>query len=82
MALVGRVERYSDPDQVIVKTGVTSGFVGNGASLGVDVHVDSGVRWRSEFRRIHTTAALFPAGPDTRTVRVNNVLVSSLSYDF
>lgn len=82
VALVGRIERYSDPDQVIITTGSAAGFVGNGGSAGVDVRLDPGVRWRSELRGIRTTAALYPEGPAARLVKTNGVLVTSLSVAF
>lgn len=82
VALVGRVERYSDPDQVIISTGVARGFVGNGASVGVDVLIAGGVRWRSEVRGTRTTAPLFPGGPLRRPASDDTVLVTSLSLAF
>ena len=82
VALVGRVERYADPDQVIIGTSTPEGFVGNGASAGVDVLLDAGFRWRSELRGIRTAAALFPEGAAARPTRTNGVLVTSLSFAF
>ncbi len=82
VALTGRVERYSDPDQVIIGTGTPDGFVGNGASGGLDVTLDTGVRWRSELRGIRTTAALYPDGATLRPARTNTLLVTSLSFAF
>ncbi len=82
VALIGRVERYSDPDQVIIGTGEAPGFVGNGGSVGIDVLIDAGVRWRSELRSIRTTAPLYPEGVTERLVRNNNTLVTSLSLVF
>jgi Putative beta-barrel porin-2, OmpL-like. bbp2 len=82
VALVGRVERYSDPDQVIIATGSVPGFVGNGASLGLDVQIDASVRWRSELRGIRTSARLFPEGPSQQPTGTNAVLVTSLSASF
>ncbi len=81
-ALVGRMERYADPDQVIISTSTAGGFVGNGASAGVDVTVDNGVRWRTELRGIRTTKALYPVGADAKPTRTNGVLVTSLSVAF
>lgn len=82
VALIGRVERYSDPDQVIIGTNSADGFVGNGASAGLDVTLDTGVRWRSELRGIRTTDALFPEGAAALPTRTNAVLVTSLSFAF
>ena len=82
VALVGRVERYSDPDQVIIASGAALGFVGNGASVGLDVQIDNGVLWRTELRGIRTTARLFSEGAAQRPTDNNGVLVTSLSIAF
>ncbi len=82
VALVARVERYSDPDQVIIGTNSPSGFVGTGASAGLDVALDTGARWRSEVRGVRTSAALFSEGATNRPTRTNAVLVTSLSFAF
>jgi Putative beta-barrel porin-2, OmpL-like. bbp2 len=82
VALVGRLERFSDPDQRIVSTGSPQGFVANGASLGVDVQVDRGVKWRSEFRGTRATAAVYPGAFSSRQHRENALLVTSLSLAF
>jgi Putative beta-barrel porin-2, OmpL-like. bbp2 len=82
LAVVGRAERYSDPDQVIIGTSASQGFVGNGASLGVDAELDGGVRWRSELRSVRTNAALFSEGMSQRPTRNDVVLVTSLSLAF
>jgi Putative beta-barrel porin-2, OmpL-like. bbp2 len=82
VAVIARVERYADPDQVIVGTNATTGFVGNGASAVLDVTLDTGVRWRSELRGIRTTDALFPEGAAALPMRTNAVLVTSLSFAF
>lgn len=81
-ALTGRLERYSDPDQVIIATSGPTGFVGNGASAGLDVMIDAGVQWRSEIRGIRTSAALYPVGTSGTPKRTNGVLVTSLSIGF
>ncbi|HMS03749.1 MAG TPA: outer membrane beta-barrel protein [Gemmatimonadaceae bacterium] len=79
-ALVGRVERYSDPEQVILVTGRTEGFRGNGASIGLDQRLAGGVLWRSEVRAQRTRDAVFTSngGPRARGV----VAVTSLSLRF
>ncbi len=82
VALTGRVERYSDPDQVILGTGTSDGFVGNGASAGLDVTIDSGVRWRSEVRGVRTTAPLYLEGDAQTPRRTNVMLVTSLGFAF
>ncbi len=82
LAVVGRVERFADPDQVVLGTDGASGFVGNGASAGLDVDVSTGVAWRSEIRALHATDALFPAHGSTERTRSNTLLVTSLSVKF
>jgi hypothetical protein len=82
VAVVGRVERYSDPDQVLLRTNLADGFVGNGASAGVDVLLDPGVRWRSELRGMRTTNAVFWESSASLASRTNAVLVTSLSFAF
>jgi hypothetical protein len=82
-ALVGRVERYSDPDQAIIPAVNTRGFVGNGASLGVDVLLDDRVRWRTEGRLIRTDRPQYRRDdPSLGPVRNNPLLVTSLSVAF
>jgi Putative beta-barrel porin-2, OmpL-like. bbp2 len=81
-ALTARLERYSDPSQVIINTDRPTGFIGNGASAGLDVMIDTGVYWRSEIRGIRTTGALYPAGAAGTPKRTNAVLVASLSMGF
>ena len=76
------MERYADADQVIIGTSAADGFVGNGASAGIDVTVDRGVRWRTELRGIRTTKALYAVGVDGKPTRTNSVLVTSLSVAF
>lgn len=82
VALVGRVERYADRDQVIINTASRDGFTGNGASAGIDVQVDTGVRWRTEARGIRTAAALYREGSAGTPTRTNLVVVTSLSLAF
>ena len=60
VSLVARVERYSDPDQVIVITGLSDAFRANGASLGVDVKLLSRLFWRTEARGFRSSARVWP----------------------
>lgn len=59
VAIIGRVERFDDPDQVLILTGLPDPFNVNGASLGVDVTPASRVLWRSEVRGFHGKHAVF-----------------------
>jgi hypothetical protein len=81
MALVARVERYSDPDQVNIVTGLSAPFVGNSASIGVDVAPQSRVLWRTEVRGFFTDQLIFPndgKGPQKN----DGFVVTSLSLAF
>ena len=81
MWVVGRVERYSDPEQVNINTGMPLPFVGNGASIGVDVAPQSRVLWRTEARGFFTEHAIFPN--DGKGPRNNDgFVVTSLSLAF
>jgi hypothetical protein len=59
-AVVARVERYVDPDGVIVVTGTPSGFRVSGASFGLDVAPFAGAVWRVEARGFHSRDAIYP----------------------
>lgn len=80
IALVGRIERYADPEQVIIVTGTTRPFRANGGSLGMDVTPAPRTLWRTEFRALSGSAAVFPEHDATR--KSNAVLVSSLALSF
>jgi hypothetical protein len=82
IALVGRVERYSDPGQVNIMTGLPNPFRGNGASLGVDVTPQAGLMWRSEARGFFVGDAIFPDAAGTIPRKVDAFFVSSLSLAF
>jgi hypothetical protein len=60
VSLVARLERYADPDQVIVMTGLPDAFRTNGASLGVDVTPVPRLLWRTELRGFRSDAAVWP----------------------
>ena len=59
-AVVGRVERYDDRDQVLIVTGVADGFRASGASIGLDMTPQSRVLWRTELRGFRSEKAVFP----------------------
>ncbi|HYW52233.1 MAG TPA: porin [Gemmatimonadaceae bacterium] len=82
VALVGRVERFADPDKVVLVTSRLGGFIGNGASLGVDVGIEGGARWRSELRSLRTTESVFFDGRSLAPSRNSTAVVSSLSFAF
>jgi hypothetical protein len=79
VALSLRVERYSDPHQVIAVTATPEGLVTNGASLGVDVGKAAGLMWRTEVRGMRATSPLFPSQGAPNATRTNLVIVTSLA---
>jgi hypothetical protein len=81
----GRVERYQDPDQVIVLTGSPGGFKVTTASLGVDVSPSSPTRflWRSELRGSWAGDPLFPKrSASTGISKTDSLLVTSMALTF
>jgi hypothetical protein len=62
VAIAARVERFDDPGQVVLTTGLPAPFRGNSASLGVDVAADAGLQWRTEVRAFRAGERVFPAG--------------------
>ena len=82
LAIVGRVEQYSDPDQVIVVTGLPASFQTTGASLGVDVNPRPPVLWRTELRGFHSREAVWPMNSAGQGGRDDVFLVSSLALTF
>ena len=79
LALVARLERYTDPHQLIVVTGAPAGLTANGASLGLDVGRADGLLWRTELRGLHSTALLFPSHGVADASRNNLLVVTSLA---
>jgi hypothetical protein len=81
VALSARVERYSDPDQVIITTGEDYGFQSWGGSLGVDLTVAGQALWRTEVRGYTGEDALWP-DPDGGLRTSGGFLVTSLALSF
>lgn len=79
VAVVGRVERYADPDQAIVLTGLPAAFKTNGASLGLDVNPLPRVLWRSEARAFFSSDRVWPTHDFGRYDRGDAVVVTSLA---
>lgn len=91
VALVARVERYDDKDQVIVTTGsyltgmqtiANPAFQAVGGSFGVDVTPYARVAWRTEVRNVRNKHALFPNGLTGAPQKGNTVAMTSLSLTF
>ena len=80
-----RVERFHDPDQVIVVTGVASAFMSTMASAGIDVAPLANTRflWRSEVRGMWADDSIFPDRSQISGLsRHNYVVVTSLTLTF
>jgi hypothetical protein len=82
-ALAARVERFDDPDQVVLVTPQGAPpFQATGASLGLDVAPASRVAWRTEVRGSLARGAVFPdRSPATRSSS-GGVVVTSLALIF
>ena len=79
VAMSLRLERYSDPHQIIVVTGTAAGLKTSGASLGLDVGRTDGLLWRTELRGLHATSPLFPSHGVPDAARNDFVIVTSLA---
>jgi hypothetical protein len=79
VSVVGRVEEYSDPDQVIVQTSLPSPFVTLGGSFGVDVALAKQLLWRSEWRGFSSRHAVWPTHEAGVYASRDGFLVTSLS---
>jgi hypothetical protein len=88
VAVAGRLERYNDPDQVMVATGTNVDGVPNGAlradggSFGIDISPQSRLNWRTEIRASTNRSAIFPDGAAVEPRKLNAVTVSSLAITF
>jgi hypothetical protein len=83
VALAARVERYDDEDQVNIATGLDRPFIGNGASIGVDVAPIPRLLWRTELRGFAADGRIFPDAGDDATLSKRNVFaVTSLALTF
>jgi hypothetical protein len=83
VAVAGRVEAYSDPDQFIVATGQPYGLRATGTSLGVDVAPMPKLLWRSELKWLGAHDALFPDQSTSNGLSKRDVaIVSSLALTF
>ena len=81
IAIVSRVERFTDRDQAIVATGVVEGLRASGVSIGADVTPQPRVLWRTELRGFQGESAVFPkrtGGPS----KSDAFVVTSLGLTF
>ncbi len=83
-ALVGRVEWYNDPGQVLIATGPGNpSFRARGGSIGVDVTPHAGLAWRTEARLLDAGDPVFPDRDGVGGLsRSNVVLVTALTLRY
>ena len=80
VAIVGRVERYADPDQVIVKTGLTDPLQDERRILRPRrVAAMPRLLWRTEVRGFRSGAAVLPEHQTGRYARGDGFVVTSLA---
>lgn len=82
VSMVGRVERYADPDQVVVATGLGAPFKTNGASLGFDVSLAPQALWRIEGRGFQSSDEVWPTHRAGTYVRTNAFIATSMAFTF
>jgi hypothetical protein len=84
MGLSARAERYCDPHQVIVATGLPGTFNVSMASAGVDVSAaGSRLLWRNEIRGMWAEDSIFPDRSATsRVSRRDLATITSISLTF
>jgi hypothetical protein len=82
VGIVGRIERYADPDQVIVQTGMPVAFRTNGASIGVDVAPVPRILWRTELRGFWSDGAVWPLHQSGTFGKNDGFAVTSLALTF
>ena len=80
-AIVGRIERYRDDDQVMIVTGLPDGFRANGASIGFDVSPAPRLLWRAELRGFQAAHPVFPEHVGTPSTH-DAFVVTSLALTF
>jgi Putative beta-barrel porin-2, OmpL-like. bbp2 len=79
VGIVGRVEYYADPSQVVVQTALPASFETAGASIGVDVAPVSRLLWRTELRGFSSEHAVWPTHTAGAYTRSDGFIVTSLA---
>ena len=87
VAVNGRVEYYSDPDQVVAAAPSPNGLRAWGASIGIDVVPAPRTLWRTELRGLHARDAVFPTHSGSATASTalstrDGLIVTSLGLTF
>ena len=83
-AVGARVERYSDPEQIIVTTGLPYGLRVSGESVNIDVAPASRLLWRTELRVLQALDPIFTHGGGlvTSDSRHDTFVVTSVALTF
>lgn len=83
-ALGARVERYADPEQIIVATGLPYGLRVNGESVNLDFAPASRLLWRTELRVMQAPDPIFTHGGGvvTSDSRHDTFIVTSVALTF
>ncbi|PKL76381.1 MAG: hypothetical protein CVV27_10565 [Candidatus Melainabacteria bacterium HGW-Melainabacteria-1] len=81
-ALAGRLEYFSDPEQILAETGTPNGFQAGGASLNLDYAFSPHALWRIEGRILGARDAIFPTAVADQPSPLNAMLVTSLTLRF
>jgi hypothetical protein len=83
VAVAARLERYHDPDQVIIATGTANGFQVSGGSFGIDVVPVANFLWRTEVRAFDSKDAIYPKRSAAGGLSGGNAfVVSSIALAF
>lgn len=82
VAVVGRVERFDDKDQVNIATGLSEPFSGSGISFGIDVTPHPKFLWRTEFRGFSNSEPIFPDSNGGTATSRNLLFVTSFGLTF
>jgi hypothetical protein len=82
VSVSGRLERYVDPDGVIVTTGTPNAFRVSSGSLGVDVAPAPGILWRMEVRGLAARDPIFPKHASSGFAKQDGFVVASLALTF
>lgn len=83
-AVAARAERYADPEQIIVATGLPYGLRVSGESVNVDVTPAPRLLWRTELRALQAPDPLFTHGGGVVSAdsRHDTFVVTSLALTF
>jgi hypothetical protein len=79
VAIAARVERYSDPDGVIISTGTPDAFRVTGASINLDLSLAGSALWRTEVRGFQARDPIFPLHASAGVGKHDGFIVTSLA---